>query len=106
MWLSSSKKAPEARDYKSDQLAAELSLALHDFILLRTGDIRYKGIQGGTKRYKGIKGDTKRYKGLQGDTRGPYLELVIAGTGQTPCWSPVTGWSWGMSGSISVQRWG
>ena len=69
MWLSSCQKAPEARDYKSDQLAAELSLALHDFILLRTGDTRYKGIQGDTRGYKGIQGDTRRYKGIQGDTR-------------------------------------
>ena len=74
MWLSSSKKAPEARDYKSDQLAAELSLALHDFILLRTGDIRYKGIQGGTRGYMGIQvvtreqGDRRGYKDIQGDT--------------------------------------
>ena len=69
MWLSSCQKAPEARDYKSDQLAAELSLALHDFILLRTGDTRYKGIQGDTRGYKGIQGDTRGYKGIQGDTR-------------------------------------
>ena len=74
MWLSSCQKAPEARDYKSDQLAAELSLALHDFILLRTGDTRYKGIQGDTRGYKGRQGDTRRYKGIQGETRG-YKEI-------------------------------
>ena len=68
MWLSSCQKAPEARDYKSDQLAAELSLALHDFILLRTGDTRYKRIQGDTRGYKEIQGDTRRCKRMQGDT--------------------------------------
>ena len=40
VWLSTSQKAPEARAYKSAELVSELSLAVHDFILLRTGDIR------------------------------------------------------------------
>ena len=44
MWLSTSQKAPEARAYKSAELVSELSLALHDFILLRTGDIRYRSV--------------------------------------------------------------
>ena len=38
VWLS--QEVPPARQYKSSQLVAQLSLALHDFILLRTGDTR------------------------------------------------------------------
>ena len=38
VWVS--QEAPPAKQYKSSQLVAQLSLALHDFILLRTGDTR------------------------------------------------------------------
>ena len=50
MWLSTSQAAPEARAYKSAELVSELRLALHDFILLRTGDIRYR-IETGIKKH-------------------------------------------------------
>ena len=39
VWVS--KEVPPAKQYKSSELVAQLSLALHDFILLRTGDTRY-----------------------------------------------------------------
>ena len=39
VWVS--QEAPPARQYKSSELVEQLSLALHDFILLRTGDTRY-----------------------------------------------------------------
>ena len=39
VWLS--KEVPAAKQYKSAELVSQLSLALHDFILLRTGDSRY-----------------------------------------------------------------
>ena len=38
VWVS--KEVPPAKQYKSSELVARLSLALHDFILLRTGDTR------------------------------------------------------------------
>ena len=38
VWVS--QEVPPARQYKSSQLVEQLSLALHDFILLRTGDTR------------------------------------------------------------------
>ena len=40
VWLS--KEVPAAKKYKSAELVSQLSLALHDFILLRTGDSRYR----------------------------------------------------------------
>ena len=50
VWPSTGQAAPEARAYKSAELVSELRLALHDFILLRTGDIRYT-IETGTKKH-------------------------------------------------------
>ena len=40
VWLS--QEVPPARQYKSSELVAQLSLRLHDFILHQTGDPRYQ----------------------------------------------------------------
>ena len=40
IWLS--KEVPKAKEYKSSELVDELSLRLHDFVLLQTGDPMYR----------------------------------------------------------------